>query len=181
AIKIFDRKGPEKIEGTYAREIESEFRYMEMFREDPNIVQGISLLKEGDRFLMVMEYCPGSLIAKLERGRLEEREAERIFGSVLKAVRFIHSKGVAHRDLKAENVMICGDGMPKVGDFGSAVPFLDESGQILFSKDVEGTEPYLPPEINRLPAMPYNAALTDIWQLGILYVAMALRKLPWDI
>jgi serine/threonine protein kinase len=110
----------------------------------------------------------------------------------------IAKRGIAHRDLKAENIFICGNGMPKLGDFGSAVPFLSATGEKVLRtgwdgldgwgenrvltqvSEVQGTEVYLPPEASEQSSGPYHADVADIWQLAILYVAMSIRKFPWE-
>ncbi|KAF1996922.1 kinase-like protein [Amniculicola lignicola CBS 123094] len=142
----------------------------------PNIVQTLGLLEEDGRWKLVMEHCEESLVGKLNKGMMSEDEVMGVWTVIVNATRRMHNLGLAHRDLKAQNVLFC-DGVPKLGDFGSALRFRDErTGELIWADGVEGTEPYLAPEVW---AGRYNASKADVWQLGVLLMAMWTRNLPW--
>ncbi len=87
----------------------------------PAIVQVFDLLTIDDVDPIVMEYVPGtSLRRALDAGPLPLAEGLRIAGAVADALAYAHQKGVVHRDLKSENVLLTPEGDAKIADFGIA-------------------------------------------------------------
>lgn len=102
-------------------------------------------------------------------------------------------KGIAY-GTKLQNALLCDNDTVKLGNFESAV-IRDEFGQTwpkeglhnirfnrrertdLSQSDIEGTEVYLAPESLADPLIPYRADVADVWQLGILCVAVLLHRL----
>ncbi|RRT55775.1 hypothetical protein B296_00023357 [Ensete ventricosum] len=108
--------------------ITKEISVMKLLRGHPNVVALVAhtILDMGRRkeALLVMEFCEKSLATLLENrgsGYFEEKQVLLIFRDVCNAVYFMHSQSppVAHRDLKAENVLLGPDGAWKLCDFGS--------------------------------------------------------------
>ncbi|RWW44358.1 hypothetical protein BHE74_00049907 [Ensete ventricosum] len=108
--------------------ITKEISVMKLLRGHPNVVALVAhtILDMGRRkeALLVMEFCEKSLATSLENrgsGYFEEKQVLLIFRDVCNAVYFMHSQSppVAHRDLKAENVLLGPDGAWKLCDFGS--------------------------------------------------------------
>lgn len=66
-----------------------------------------------------------------KRGSIREGLAAQIFHQICSAVKYLHSKGVAHRDIKAENIMIDSDFKAKLIDFGLAAQFNQEKKELL--------------------------------------------------
>ena len=132
AIKIFDRRDTDtETEEFYFHEIVSEFEILQA-AQHPNVVTGLELLQDGERFFAITEYCPESLMVNIQAGRVGIHESSRIFREILQTVAFLHSNGIAHRDLKIENIVICAKGVPKLIDFGSATYFALENGEMKF-------------------------------------------------
>lgn len=101
---------------------------------------------------LVVEYCPGgSLAARLQRGRLDAHDAFELGRTLLHALRYMHERGVAHRDIKPGNIGFTAEGRPKLLDFGistvadasAAESELHEGGE---TGSLMGTASYLPPE-----------------------------------
>lgn len=89
---------------------------------------------------------------------------------MLDALIYIHSLGIAHRDVKAENVLIYNEDHVKLSDFG----FACKANNSNFSQTFCGSISYCSPQI--LSGQPYNIFQTDIWSIGILvYIAMTGR------
>jgi serine/threonine protein kinase len=95
---------------------------------------------------LVTELCTGGELFDylVERGRLLEGEARRIFGELVVAVGTLHRKGTVHRDLKLENVFLDGDCQVKLGDLGFAREW--SRGQKLLDTFC-GTTGYASPEM----------------------------------
>jgi serine/threonine protein kinase len=115
----------------------------------------------------------GDLLSWILDGRLQHDDLyKRIFVQVLLAVQYLHGLGLAHNDIKAENVVLDADGNAKLIDFGFA-----KVGQVTGDSDKSGTLIYAAPEI--LLSGPYHPQQVDVWSLGILLYAMATRKFPY--
>jgi serine/threonine protein kinase/tetratricopeptide (TPR) repeat protein len=128
----------------------------------------------------VMEYVEGEPItAYCARRKLDLDQTLELFRKVCDAVSFAHRNLVVHRDLKASNILVSGDGSPKLLDFGIA-KLLDPQGQ------TEDTAPFsrmltldcASPEQIRGEAVTTS---TDIYSLGILLFELLAGRPPWDL
>jgi serine/threonine protein kinase len=90
----------------------------------------------------------------------------------MSALAHIHRLGIAHRDIKLENILVTSDGQAKLTDFGLCRPLPPESGMFT----VCGTLVYAAPEIVR--EEPYGLPV-DIWSAGVLLYAMVACHFPW--
>ena len=106
-----------------------------------------------------MEICTGgNLLTYLrKRRRLEERIAKLLMLQLIRGLGYIHDKGIAHRDIKLENILLTNLGHLKICDFG--VSHLqqpkkgdDDQGEVQYMpiKDCCGTPAYMAPEVIRL-------------------------------
>ena len=107
-------------------------------------------------------------------GPMATDEAARIGAAVASAVAHAHAAGVAHRDLKPGNVLLDGDGHPRITDFGLARP-LDDTRHLTATAQILGTPSYMPPEVARAePGIDWVKA--DVYGLGtVLYAAITGR------
>ena len=101
-------------------------------------------------------------------------------------VRYLHTLGIAHRDLKLDNCVITYNGILKLIDFGSATIFqlnksTEEKPELIPSRGIVGSDPYLAPEVLLSKEIPYDASLADVWSLGIIFCAIMLKRFPWRI
>ena len=109
-----------------------------------------------------------SLAARIVAGPLPSMQAAHLVHDIAEAVQFAHEKGVVHRDLKPGNILLDGDGKPRVTDFGLAKLTISDSG-LTVSGDTLGTPSYMPPEQVAMKAEQVGPAL-DVYSLGaILY------------
>lgn len=102
-------------------------------------------------------------------GSLPPRVLRRRLRDIVSALGYLHAQGIAHLDLKLENVVLSNSNSAKLIDFGCAAP-LDQNDP---AASLGGTLHYLPPELAQDPKFP-PAATTDAWSLGVLaYTAIA--------
>ncbi|CAK0808930.1 unnamed protein product [Prorocentrum cordatum] len=106
------------------------------------------------------------------QGRLREQEAAPIFVGVASALDHLHQRGLLHRDVKAENVLLCTGGVAKLADFGWCAELSDRDARKTFC----GTLDYLSPEMLR--GEEHNHAV-DIWAMGVLLYEMLAGHTPF--
>ena len=130
--------------------------YLERFRREarsaaqlshPSIVTVIDRGEQDGRPFIVFEYVGGDTLKHVvdERGPLPVREALEIALEVARALAFAHARGVIHRDVKPQNVLLDGDGRAKVMDFGIARSVHVDVG-VTQTGTVLGTSDYIAPE-----------------------------------
>lgn len=143
----------------------------------PNIVAIHDVSVETEHKYLVMEYIDGvSLRAYMDkRGRLPAREVIAYTEQILMALEHAHSKGVVHRDIKPQNIMLLKDGTVKVMDFGIAK--LPDADTATISDKTVGTVYYISPEQANGTA---SDARSDLYSLGIMMYEMTTGKLPFD-
>ncbi len=130
----------------------------------PNIVAVYDLLDEETRSFIVMEYVPGTdlHIRVRDRGPLPADEAVRVGRDVAGALAAAHRRGILHRDVKPQNILLDADGRARLTDFGSAR--LDGQLGITATGALAGTLAYAAPEVL---AGRRGDARADIYALGL--------------
>lgn len=109
----------------------------------PNIVAIHEFGQEGGLFYFVMEFVEGRTLRGM---KLPPAEAARIFGQICDALEFAHKKGVIHRDIKPDNVLLDGEGRVRIADFGLAKLADLEVAPLTQSSEGLGTLRYMAPE-----------------------------------
>eukprot|EP01133_Synstelium_polycarpum_P006728 gene6728-7821_t len=140
----------------------------------PYIVEYKGCYLKASMLLIVMEYCKGGSlldIIELCQKRLTEDEIAAVCAGVVKGLVYLHSKRTTHRDIKAGNVLLDEDGLPKLADFG--VSTIAEQGQKM--KTVIGSPYWMAPEI--IMGQGYDQK-ADIWSLGITAIEIAEQVPP---
>lgn len=126
----------------------------------------LDLVKGGELFSRVSNY-----------GRLSENLCRRYFQQLISAVGYCHSRGVFHRDLKLENLLLDENGDLKVSDFGlSAIPDQVQDDGLFHT--LCGTPAYVAPEI--LSKKGYSAASVDLWSCGVILFVLIAGYLPFN-
>jgi serine/threonine protein kinase len=105
--------------------------------------------------------------------RLLEDEARPIMAGILRGVAYLHSKGVIHRDIKPDNVLMVSATHPKISDFGLST-FVREDAP--FVQTVVGTPAYASPEV--CSGVPYGLP-SDVWACGVLLYYMLSGERPF--
>lgn len=143
----------------------------------PNIVK-VCDVSFGDRIqYIVMEYIEGiTLKTHLERNHpLKWQEAIHFTTQILNALQHAHSKGIIHRDIKPQNIMLLPDGTIKVMDFGIA-RFSDSQTHTMTDKAI-GSVHYIAPEQARGDITDEKA---DIYSVGVMLYEMLTGQLPFE-
>ena len=131
---------PKAVSATLTREI----HYRRQLHH-PHITQMFEVIAtENHNWIDTELCCSGELFDYLAaKGRLKENEARMMFGQLCLAAAYLHEKGIVHRDLKLENVLLGDRCRGKVGDFGSTHAF--ERGNLM--ETFCGMTGYPPPEM----------------------------------
>jgi serine/threonine-protein kinase PpkA len=122
-----------------------------------------------------MEYFPGGDLRQLMSGSIGETIAIATLIQVAGALAAIHERGIVHRDMKPDNIMIRSDGSMALADFGIAMQMntqLDPTD----SGEIYGTPSYISPEQAADEAVDYRA---DIYALGIMFFELLVGKKPY--
>lgn len=141
----------------------------------PNIIGFKEILKTPKHFYLVMEYCPcGELFSLVSKKKqIPEEEASFYFYQLINGLEFLHSKGIVHRDIKLENVLLLSNGMIKIIDFGLSNYFTEN----MLLKSSCGSPSYAAPEM--LLRKGYDGRSIDIWCSGIILFGMLCGFLPF--
>jgi predicted Ser/Thr protein kinase len=164
----------------------SDAEYAERFRREaravaqlshPSIVTVIDRGEADGRHFIVFEYIEGENLKELvgRTGPLPVRDAVLLGIDIADALAFAHRMGIVHRDVKPQNVLLNGDGRPKVTDFGIARS-LDVDG-VTQTGTVLGTSNYIAPEqASGQPVSPQ----TDVYSLGIVLFELLTGNVPFE-
>lgn len=122
AVKQFrDRHSWESLK-EYSKKVTAEFCIGSTLHHG-NIIETLDIIQEGHHWYEVMEYAPFDLFAIVMTGKMTKEEIACSFKQILSGVAYLHGMGLAHRDLKLDNVVVNDRGIMKLIDFGSAVVF----------------------------------------------------------
>lgn len=122
AVKQFrDRHSWESLK-EYSKKVTAEFCIGSTLHHG-NIIETLDIIQEEIHWYEVMEYAPYDLFAIVMTGKMTKEEIACSFKQILSGVAYLHGMGLAHRDLKLDNVVVNDHGIMKLIDFGSAVVF----------------------------------------------------------
>lgn len=159
-----------------------EIRVMDQLRHQHVIALKASVEVQFTIFVFMELAARGELFSRVvDSGSLSEAEARPYVTQLLHAVHFVHEHGVAHRDLKLENVLLDANDMCKVCDFGLAHVYeRDSSGCAMHTKlkEVCGSKSYAAPEV--LEGRGYDGFGADAWSCGICLFGMLAGFFPLD-
>jgi serine/threonine protein kinase len=122
AVKEFRARHSYESEKEYAKKVTAEFCVGSSLHHG-NIIETLDIVHEKGKWYEVMEYAPFDLFAIVMTGKMSREEVSCSFLQILSGVTYLHSMGLAHRDLKLDNVVVNEHGIMKIIDFGSASVF----------------------------------------------------------
>ena len=167
----------------FVREPKSRRRFLNESRaiamlSHENIVDVLDVNFEGDVQYIVMEYLEGPTLKEymVEHGALDVYDALHIVEQILSALKHAHERGVVHRDIKPQNIILVdGNETVKVMDFGIA--HVQNYSTITISDKAIGTVHYISPE--QAKGRPADER-SDIYSTGVILYEMLTGKLPFD-
>jgi len=148
--------------------------------EHPNIVQYLGC-ERGDLSISIyLEYISGGSVGSCLRkhGKFEESVVKSLTQQTLKGLAYLHDKGILHRDLKADNILLDLDGTCKISDFGISKKTDDIYGNDS-SNSMQGSVFWMAPEVIQSQGQGYSAKV-DIWSLGCVVLEMFAGRRPWS-
>ncbi len=175
AVKVLDVR--------YASEPEFLARFQREARaaarlDHPNVVQVLDVGHDAGVHYIAMEFIEGeSVLDRIKRrGPLPEAEATSIVHRVLSALSYAHSKGIVHRDVKPDNVLLGRDGAVKLADLGLARDEHAKEGGLTTTGAIMGTPNYISPE--QAMGKPADTR-SDLYSLGASYFHMVTGRTPF--
>ncbi len=141
-----------------------------------NIIKILDVSFKTEHKFIAMEYIKGITLRKYmdKKGPLNWREALAFITQILQALNHAHMKGVIHRDIKPQNIMVMEGGMIKVADFGIAK--IPDAETVTMVDHAVGTIYYISPEQAKGKKIDSRS---DIYSLGIMFYEMVTGKLPF--
>ena len=172
AIKILKPEFSE--DGTFVAKFRTEAQSAAGL-EHPNIVNIYDVGSENGMYFIVMEYVEGITLKTYieKKGQLNFKEAISIAIQVGRGIEAAHQKGIIHRDIKPQNIIISTEGKVKVTDFGIA----RAASSNTIHADVMGSVHYSSPEQARNG---FVDGKSDIYSLGIVMYEMVTGRVPFD-
>lgn len=129
---------------------------------------------EGETFI-VMGYVEGqTLRQKIQHSRLKIKEAVELALQVAEGIQAAHEKGIVHRDIKSDNIMVTAKGQAKIMDFGLAK--LKGAAKLTRTGSTVGTASYMSPEQIQGEEVDHRS---DIWSFGVVLYEMVTQELPF--
>jgi 5'-AMP-activated protein kinase catalytic alpha subunit len=166
------------------------FRQMSVFREvsagkmldHKGIIHFEENFETASSVYLVMEYFGGyDLYTTLEERNYKpysELTSKEIFKQLVEAMMHCHQKGIAHRDVKLENILMDKLGNIKLIDFGLCDFVNDVGNKTRLCVDSVGSPAYISPEI--LTGKPYDGFKADVWSCGVVLYALLFGCFPFS-
>lgn len=174
AIKIADLKktGKDVVDKFLPRELIT----LKALSGNDRIVQLHEYFMESNKLYIVLEYAEnGDLLDYIcSKKKLSERTSRMFYMDILSGLSACHKRGIIHRDIKCENLLLDGNYRIKLADFGFARS--QRFSELL--RTFCGSLAYTAPEI--ILEKPYNGKASDIWSSGVVLYAMLSGRLPFN-
>ncbi|PQQ19058.1 hypothetical protein Pyn_16975 [Prunus yedoensis var. nudiflora] len=139
-----------------------------------NIIEMLDSFESPQEFCVVTEFAQGELFEIVEDDkRLPEEQVQAIAKQLVRALHYLHSNRIIHRDMKPQNILIGAGSIVKLCDFGFARAM---STNTVVLRSIKGTPLYMAPELVR--EQPYNHT-ADLWSLGVILYELFVGQPPF--
>ena len=175
AIKIFDKR---KIKNEKEKEyIKREISILKKLNHY-NTIKLYNIIENENFIFLIQEYIPnGELLNFLEKTEnLTEIYICKIYQQIISGIEYLYEIGIAHRDLKLENILLNDNKDIKIIDFGLSNKYNKENEELLQSSC--GSPCYAAPEM--IKGSKYHGVDTDIWSSGIILYLMLCKSFPFN-
>ncbi|GLC39018.1 hypothetical protein PLESTM_000827500 [Pleodorina starrii] len=155
------------------KNLRQEIEILRQLRHE-NIIQMLDAFETKTEFCVVMEYAQGELFEILEDDQnLPEDVVRSIAKQLVRALHYLHTNRIIHRDMKPQNILIGSNGVVKLCDFGFARAM---SCNTMVLTSIKGTPLYMAPEL--VQEQPYNHTV-DLWSLGVILFELHVGQPPF--
>ncbi|KAE9365261.1 kinase-like protein [Stipitochalara longipes BDJ] len=198
AVKEFRGKSTNEKSEDYEQKVKSEYSIAKSVHH-PNIVETFRLCTHNGRWNHVMEFCDqGDLFSLVTQKYLSKEDHLKdrlcLFKQLVHGLNYLHNNGIAHRDIKLENLLITKDSKLKITDFGVSEVFAGihpglraaggqcgrEMGEIrLCAPGMCGSPPYVAPEVIAKTGE-YDPRPLDVWGAAIVMLTMTAGGNIWQ-
>ncbi|CAA6654889.1 unnamed protein product [Spirodela intermedia] len=169
-------KGRRKYTGKSEKDIHNLRQEIEILRKlkHENIIEMLDAFETPQEFCVVTEFAQGELFEILEDDKcLPEEQVQAIAKQLVRALHYLHSNRIIHRDMKPQNILIGPGSVVKLCDFGFARAM---SANTVVLRSIKGTPLYMAPELVR--EQPYNHTV-DLWSLGVILYELFVGQPPF--
>mmetsp|Transcript_48394 Transcript_48394/g.65875 ORF Transcript_48394/g.65875 Transcript_48394/m.65875 type:complete len:563 (-) Transcript_48394:935-2623(-) len=158
--------------------IEHEIRMIRSLQHT-NIVRYLGTEKRRHTLNIFLEYAAGGCLRQLlqEHGRLSEETTALFSHQILRGLDYLHSNGIAHRDIKGANVLLAAEGHCKLADFGASKRV--EANSLV--SGLKGTPHWMAPEVIKGQQTSHGWIKADVWSIGCTVIEMLTGKMPWPM
>ncbi|WVF69666.1 hypothetical protein IAT40_004445 [Kwoniella sp. CBS 6097] len=151
--------------------------------EHKNIVAYLGYETSEEYLSIFLEYVPGGTIASIYRtphqARFEPQLVRFFTEQILEGLAYLHSKNIWHRDLKGDNILVDGQGICKISDFGISKQTADAYDSFGQATNMKGSVFWMAPEVIHSATERTYSGKVDIWSLGCVVLEMWSGKRPW--
>jgi serine/threonine protein kinase len=142
--------------------------------DSPYCVKFYNLLDDDELIYLITECCEGGSLSLFfpKPGGYGEAAAAHFVMQLLNGIKYLHGHGIAHRDLKPQNIMIDNSGHLKLGDFGFAIHANSGLRQTRC-----GSPLFAAPEV--ISGQVYDPQCADMWSAGVIIFLLVTGELPW--
>jgi MAP/microtubule affinity-regulating kinase len=173
AIKVYDKY--RLLDPQRKKSVLNEIKILGKI-DHKNIIKIYDTVDASKQLCLIMEYASGSSLHSFTKTkpnrRIPESDCKKIFKQVVSAIDYCHQRGICHRDIKMDNIIIDKVLGIKLIDFGFSTYSKDQLLKIYC-----GTPSYMSPEI--VTKTPYNGIKADLWALGILLYVLLEGAYPF--
>jgi len=176
-VQFKDKQGREHEEVV---QLEQEIAVLATLQHD-NIVKylGTERNPKTDQLSIFLEHMPGGSLAHLVEkfGRLDESVIRKYTREMLAGLQYLHDRGIIHRDIKGQNILVDNRGICKLADFGCSRILQNATGDDAVNMSFKGTPIFMSPEV--IMEQAYSKK-SDVWSVGCTLIQMASGNPPFS-